>query len=92
MPFPISTLIIIGAIIIGFWILLFIFPISLWITAIFTGGRVNLIELVLMRIRKVPPALIVKSMILATKAGTKRCDNPFTRNVRSSAKAILLTL
>lgn len=76
MPFPISTLIIIGAIIIGFWILLFIFPISLWITAIFTGVRVSLIELVLMRIRKVPPALIVKSMILATKAGLKGVTIP----------------
>ncbi len=73
---PISTIILIAAIIFGVWIFLFIFPISLWITAVFSGVRVSLLELVLMRIRKVPPALIVKSMILATKAGLTGITTP----------------
>jgi len=65
----ISTLVLIGVILAGLWIVFFIFPINLWITAIFSGVKVNLIDLVLMRFRKVPPRLIVRSLILAIKAG-----------------------
>ncbi|MCX2740432.1 flotillin-like protein FloA [Pontibacter anaerobius] len=50
-------------------IFLYFVPISLWITALFSGVKVGLLELVFMRIRKVPPSLIVNSMINATKAG-----------------------
>ncbi|RLD24708.1 MAG: UPF0365 family protein, partial [Bacteroidetes bacterium] len=57
----------------GALILLIIFfyfvPISLWITAIFSGVKVGLFELMFMRIRKVPPGLIVRELITATKAG-----------------------
>ena len=44
-------------------------PVNLWITAVLSGVRVGLLELILMRLRKVPPGPIVKSMITATKAG-----------------------
>ena len=54
-------------------VLLFIFlyfvPINLWITAIFSGVKVGLFELVFMRIRKVPPGIIVRELITANKAG-----------------------
>ena len=50
-------------------IFLYFFPISLWITAIFSGVRVGLFELVFMRIRKVPPGIIVRELITARKAG-----------------------
>lgn len=63
------VLIWIGATIIGLWIFLYVLPLNLWITAWFSGVKVNLINLVFMRVRKVPPALIVRSLILATKAG-----------------------
>lgn len=66
---PVNLLIIIGSILIGLWLFFRIIPISLWITAIFSGVSVNLFELVFMRLRRVPPGLIVKSLILATKAG-----------------------
>ncbi|MGK7392681.1 MAG: flotillin-like protein FloA [Candidatus Cyclobacteriaceae bacterium M2_1C_046] len=66
---PVSTLILIGAILAGLWLFFYIFPINLWISAVFSGVRVNLFDLVFMRFRKVPPGLIVKSLILATKAG-----------------------
>lgn len=66
---PVSTLILIGAILVGLWLFFFIFPINLWVTAIFSGVKVNLLDLVFMRFRKVPPRLIVNSLILATKAG-----------------------
>ncbi|MEQ9230055.1 MAG: flotillin-like protein FloA [Cyclobacteriaceae bacterium] len=65
------TLIIVGLIIAGAVILFYVIPVNLWITAIFSGVRVNLFELLFMRFRKVPPALIVNSLILITKAGIK---------------------
>lgn len=57
--------------IILFFVFLYFVPINLWITALFSGVRVGLFELVFMRIRKVPPRVIVESLITATKAGLK---------------------
>ncbi|KAA9331333.1 flotillin-like protein FloA [Hymenobacter busanensis] len=56
-------------------VFLYFFPISLWITAIFSGVRVGLFQLVLMRVRKVPPSLIVNSLITSTKAGLNLTAN-----------------
>ncbi|SEJ37116.1 Uncharacterized protein YqfA, UPF0365 family [Cyclobacterium xiamenense] len=60
-------------------ILLFVFlyfvPVNLWITAIFSNVKVGLLELVGMRIRKVPPGVIVNSLITATKAGLNLTTN-----------------
>ncbi|WP_044200585.1 flotillin-like protein FloA [Flammeovirga sp. OC4] len=53
----------------GFFTLLYFVPVNLWITAIFSNVRISLISLVTMRIRKVPPKVIVNSLITATKAG-----------------------
>ena len=59
--------------VVGGIILLFVFlyfvPVNLWITAQFSDVRVGLLELVFMRIRKVPPRIVVDAMITATKAG-----------------------
>lgn len=65
----VQMLVVIGLVIVGLWLVLYIFPISLWITAVFSGVSVNLLDLVFMRFRKVPPKLIVNSLILAVKAG-----------------------
>ena len=56
-----------GAIIL-FFVFLYFVPVNLWITAIFSGVKVGLFELVFMRIRKVPPRIIVESLITAIKA------------------------
>jgi len=61
--------IIIFAVVIGFFVFLYFVPVNLWITAIFSGVRVSLIDLITMRIRKVPPNLIVNALITARKAG-----------------------
>lgn len=50
-------------------IFLYFVPINLWITAVFSGVKVGLFELVFMRIRKVPPGIIIRELITATKAG-----------------------
>lgn len=46
-------------------------PFFLWINAISAGVRISLIQLFLMRIRRVPPRTIVYAMIEAHKAGLK---------------------
>jgi len=56
-------------IVILFFIILYYVPILLWLTALVSGVRVSLLQLILMRIRKVPPPLIVNAMIEAHKAG-----------------------
>ncbi len=61
------VMVIIGVIIL--FILLYYIPVGLWITAQVTNVRVGLFELFFMRIRKVPPSVIVNSLITATKAG-----------------------
>jgi len=56
-------------------VLLYFFPINLWITAIFSGVRISLLQLVFMRVRKVPPSLIVNSLITSSKAGLQITPN-----------------
>jgi uncharacterized protein YqfA (UPF0365 family) len=64
-----QILIILVLAVVGFFIILYFVPVNLWITAVFSGVKVGLFQLVFMRIRKVPPRLIVESMITSTKAG-----------------------
>lgn len=61
--------------IIFFFVFLYFVPVNLWITAIFSGVKVGLFELVFMRIRKVPPSVVVNSLITATKAGLTVTSN-----------------
>lgn len=65
----IGVLVIIFLGIIAFFIFLYFIPVGLWITARFSNVNVGLFELMFMRIRKVPPSIIVNSLITATKAG-----------------------
>ncbi len=51
------------------WILFYFIPVGLWFTALVSDVRISLIQLVLMRWRKVPPRVIVNSLITSTKAG-----------------------
>lgn len=67
----VSLLVVIGIIIICIYLFFYFVPVGLWITAIFSGVKVSLSDLIFMRIRKVPPRIIVDSMITSTKAGLK---------------------
>ena len=60
---------VIAAAVVLFFIILYYVPILLWVTALASGVHVSLLQLILMRIRKVPPPLIVHAMIEAHKAG-----------------------
>jgi uncharacterized protein YqfA (UPF0365 family) len=65
----------IAGVVVVLFLFLYFVPINLWITAIFSGVRVSILDLVLMRIRKVPPSIVVNALITATKAGLKLTSN-----------------
>jgi uncharacterized protein YqfA (UPF0365 family) len=65
----VSLLLIVIAIVILVAFFFYFVPVGLWITAIFSGVRVSIGTLIGMRLRKVPPAEIVRPLISAEKAG-----------------------
>lgn len=69
---PITSMIVwIAITVVGLIILLWFFPVALWFQALISGVRISLLQLVLMRWRKVPPGTIVMAMVTGTKAGLK---------------------
>ena len=58
-------------VILGIFLIIFFYyvPFMLWINAQVSGVRISLVQLFLMRIRKVPPTKIVNCLIEAHKAG-----------------------
>jgi uncharacterized protein YqfA (UPF0365 family) len=61
--------------VIAFFVLLYLLPVNLWFTAQLSNVRISLVNLVLMRLRKVPPALVTNAMITSTKAGLRITSN-----------------
>ena len=53
----------------GLWLMFYFVPIGLWFTALVSGIEITLLELVLMRWRKVPPTIIVNALIKSSKGG-----------------------
>ena len=51
------------------WLIFYFIPVGLWFKALVSGVKISLLQLVFMRWRKIPPAIIVNSLIAATKAG-----------------------
>lgn len=74
MPIQLLLLFIVGGIILLFMFLYFV-PVNLWITAVFSGVKISIMNLILMRLRKVPPSVVVNAMITATKAGLNVTTN-----------------
>ncbi|HOI50116.1 MAG TPA: flotillin-like protein FloA [Prolixibacteraceae bacterium] len=65
----------IAGILVLMFIMLYFIPIGLWFSALVSGVSISLLQLFLMRFRKVPPGVIVRAMIEGTKA-----DIPLNRN------------
>ncbi|MCH8169750.1 MAG: flotillin-like protein FloA [Bacteroidetes bacterium] len=66
------SIILIIAIVLFLMVFLYFIPIGLFITAYFSGVKLKIFQdLVGMRLRKVPPVIIVRSVITAAKAGIK---------------------
>ena len=82
-------------------VLLFVFfyfvPLGLWVTAqvSISGKSVSIIQLIFMRIRKVPPSLIVNALINGNKAGIPVSSNELEThfmaggNVNNVVKALI---
>ncbi len=59
----------------AFWILSYFVPVGLWFSAVVSGVRVSLLQMILMRFRKVPPSVVVNNLISGTKAGLQISSN-----------------
>lgn len=59
----------IGIILVAVFLFFHFIPLWQWFTARVSGVRISLFQLIMMRIRKVPPGMIVRVMIEAFKAG-----------------------
>ncbi|HAN18547.1 MAG: hypothetical protein A2X13_14055 [Bacteroidetes bacterium GWC2_33_15] len=68
----ISPVLVIGiAIIIFFWLFFYFIPLGLWFSAVFAKVYVPIGQLIAMRIRKVPPSVILNALVASSKAGLK---------------------
>lgn len=94
MELGILLLIIAGGLIL-FFVFLYFVPVNLWITAVFSGVKISILQLILMRIRKVPPSIIVNALITSTKAGLNVSANEMEThylaggNVNNVIKALI---
>lgn len=64
-----STIFFVALVIILLGLFFTFIPVGLWVTAIFSGVKLNISNLIGMRLRRVIPSKIVRPMIKATKAG-----------------------
>ncbi|MGB4002138.1 MAG: flotillin-like protein FloA [Bacillota bacterium] len=69
MAFAFSVLFLPIIIIVALLVLLNFVPIGLWVSALASGVQVGIINLIGMRLRRVPPAKIILPLIKAVKAG-----------------------
>lgn len=67
MPIIVVVVALVAFIILFTWLI----PVQLWISALAAGVRVGIFNLIAMRLRRVPPPIIINSMIMAHKAGLK---------------------
>jgi uncharacterized protein YqfA (UPF0365 family) len=62
-------LVIAAAVIIFIWLFFYFIPLGLWFSAVFARVFVPIWQLIGMRIRKVPPSIVINNLVSATKAG-----------------------
>lgn len=63
------------AALIGLWLIFYLIPVGLWFQAVLSKVHISLVQLILMRWRKVPPRIIVDALITSTKAGLQLTRN-----------------
>jgi uncharacterized protein YqfA (UPF0365 family) len=87
--------VIIVLIIVFIWLFFYFIPLGLWFSAVFARVYVPIGQLIGMRIRKVPPSIIINGLVSATKAGlslkTDELEAHFLAggNVRSVINALI---
>lgn len=70
----------------GLWIIFYFIPVGLWFTALLSGVRISLVQLIFMRWRKVPPKVIVNAMITSYKAGVNLSRNDLEAHYLAGGK------
>lgn len=75
MEAPLQLVLLIAGGVVAVFLLLYLLPVNLWFTAQLSNVKISLLNLVLMRLRKVSPALVTNAMITSTKAGLKISTN-----------------
>ena len=90
-----SLVFLIVGIIVFIILLTYFVPIGLWFSAYVSNVKTSIVQLFFMRIRKVPPSLIVKALINARKAGLDTTANEMEThflaggNVNNVIKALI---
>ena len=69
-----------GALVFGLVVFTTFIPIPLYLEAAACGARISLLDLFLMRFRGIPPSIIVKAMIMLTKANVPGADKAQLEN------------
>ena len=64
-----SNIFLLAGIVVVLLIILYYIPFGLWFTATLSGVRISIMEIMLMRFRKTPPALIIQALIMSHKGG-----------------------
>ncbi|MBI9055270.1 MAG: flotillin-like protein FloA [Bacteroidales bacterium] len=64
-------LFIVIAIIVVLWLFMYFVPLGLWFSAVFSKVYVPIGQLIAMRIRKVPPQIVINALVASSKAGLK---------------------
>lgn len=67
MSFPIGIIVVLAFVLL--LVFLYLIPVNLWFQCVLNGVKISLLQLMFMRWRKVPPAVIVNAMINSKKAG-----------------------
>ena len=70
----------------GLWLIFYFIPVGLWFTALLSGVKISLVQLIFMRWRKVPPKVIVGAMITSTKAGLALTRNELEAHYLAGGK------
>src|SRR5690606_11683072 len=91
----ISLILLIVGGVVAFFVLIYLLPVNLWFTAQLSNVRISLLNLVLMRLRKVPSSLVTNEMITFTTAGLHISTNEIethylaVSNVNKVIKALI---
>ena len=74
-----------------FWLFFWAIPVPLWISAVSARVKISLFSLVGMRLRRVPPPLIVNNLISATKAGLSISSNALEAHFLAGGNVAVVT-
>lgn len=75
----------------GIFLFFYFIPLGLWLSALLSGVSISLLQLIFMRIRRVPPSVIVNAMITATKAGLTLTRNGLEAHYLAGGNVVAVT-